>query len=330
MCAGPGVGDGHVPAAYSTLPPKSFTMLTFSCLGVANMQAARHFNSIESLDHPVLAARDLDVARVAYERLGFTIPPRGSHVEWGTGNLCIMFADDYLEIRGIIDASRFTMNLDEHLDNYGEGLMGVAFRTDDVRSSYQDMISHGMCVAEPRRLTRNFEHPEGWTQPSFELCVPEPDDIEGLMHVVVLQHLTPELIRRPDFLSHPNGCTGVNSMSGIIYDADRVAGKLTLLIGDESIQRNSDGVRLVVPTRQRIDLLLPHAYQARFGKSVAMPESEIPRLGAMTLRVESLSRTQEVFAGNDLGFDAVDPRTIRVGPDFTCGVALEFTEEPVS
>jgi len=127
-------------------------MLTFSSLGEANMQAGRHFNSIESLDHPVIAARDLDAARITYEKLGFTIPPRGSHVEWGTGNLCIMFPDDYLEIRGIIDASRFTMNLDKHLEQYGEGLMAVAFRTDNVQFSYEGMIRHGMQVTEPRRL----------------------------------------------------------------------------------------------------------------------------------------------------------------------------------
>ncbi len=161
------------------------------------MQPTCQFNGIESLDHPVLAARDLDGARVTYERLGFTVPPRGSHVEWGTGNLCIMFPDDYIEIRGIVDASRITMNLDQHLERFGEGLMGVAFRSDDVQASFEEMTKHGVSVSEPRRLTRNFEHHEGWTQPSFRLCVPEAADIEGLMHVVVLQHLTPELIRRP-------------------------------------------------------------------------------------------------------------------------------------
>ncbi len=154
------------------------------------MQADRHFNGIESLDHPVIAARDVDAARASYERLGFTIPPRGSHVEWATGNLCIMFAYDYVEIRGIIDASRITMNLDDHLNKYGEGIMGVAFRNDDVQSSYEEMVDHGMSVSEPRRPTRNFEHPEGCTQSSFELCVPAPDDIEWQMHVVVLQHLS--------------------------------------------------------------------------------------------------------------------------------------------
>ncbi len=302
-------------------------MLTFSSPGETNMQAGRHFNGIESLDHPVIAARDLDAARATYERLGFTIPPRGSHIEWGTGNLCIMFQDDYLEIRGIVDASRFTMNLDKHLDQYGEGLMGVAFRTDDVQTSYREMVDHGMRVAEPRRLTRNFEHPEGWTQPSFELCVPEPDDIEGLMHVVVLQHLTPELIRRPDFLSHQNACVGVNAMAGIVHDTERIAAKLALLLGDDSVQTDADGVHLVVPTGQQIDLLLPHAYQARFGDIGRESDSKTPRLGAMTLQVEKLSRTQDVLAGNSVAFDITDEGTIRVGPDYTCGLILDFTED---
>ncbi len=289
------------------------------------MQAGRYFNGIESLDHPVIAARDLDAARITYERLGFTIPPRGSHIEWGTGNLCIMFPDDYLEIRGIVDASRFTMNLDKHLDQFGEGLMGVAFRTDDVQTSYREMVDRGMRVAEPRRLTRNFEHPEGWTQPSFDLCVPEPDDIEGLMHVVVLQHLTPELIRRPDFLAHPNACVGVNAMAGIIDDTKRVAAKLALLLGDDSVQTNADGVHLVVLGGQQIELLLPQAYRARFGDVNDTPDSAMPRLGAMTLRVEDLGRTQDVLAGNDVAFGSPNEGTIRVGPDYTCGIVLDFS-----
>lgn len=294
------------------------------------MQADRQFNGIESLDHPVVAARDLDTARVTYERLGFTVPPRGSHIEWGTGNLCIMFPDDYVEIRGIVDASRFTMNLDKHLDRYGEGLMGVAFRTDDVHASYREMVDHGMRLAEPRRLTRNFEHPEGWTQPSFELCVPETDDIEGLMHVVVLQHLTPELIRRPEFLLHANGCVGVRDMTGLIHNIESVATKLALLLGDESVSRINDGVRLDLPTGQRISLLLPHACRTRFGSSGGAKDSESATLCAMTLRVEELARTKSLLAGNGLKYDSVDDYMIRVTPDYACGVILDFTEESIS
>jgi len=303
-------------------------MPTFSSLGEADMQAGRLFNGIESLDHPVIAARDLDVARVTYERLGFTVPPRGSHVEWGTGNLCIMFPDDYIEIRGIVDASRFTMNLGQHLDRFGEGLMGVAFRSDDIRASYEAMTTHGLRVSEPRRLTRNFEHPEGWTKPSFRLCVPESEDIEGLMHVVVLQHLTPELIRRPEFLVHANGCKGVNDISGVIYDAEQAASKLSHLLGAEAVHRSADGVRLELPTGQRINLLFVHAYRAKFGDISKLQKSKTSCLGAMTLRVESTARVQEILTGNGLTFDIMENRGIRIGPESACGVILDFTEDP--
>ena len=41
------------------------------------------------IDHPVIAVGDMTEARVRYQRLGFTIPPRGRHLEWGTGNWCL-------------------------------------------------------------------------------------------------------------------------------------------------------------------------------------------------------------------------------------------------
>jgi len=143
----------------------------------------------------------------------------------------------------------------------------------------------------------------------------------------VLQHLTPELIRRPDVLSHQNGCVGVNAMAGIMDDIERVAAKLALLLGDDSVQTDADGVHLVVQNGQQIELLLPHAYRARFGDVNHTPDSAMPRLGAMTLRVEDLGRTQDVLAGNNLPFDITDDGAVRVAPDYTCGVILDFTEK---
>lgn len=254
-------------------------------------------NGIESIDHPVIAATDLDEARVQFERLGFTVPPRGSHVEWGTGNLCIMFPDDYLEVRGIIDASRFTMHLDKHLDEHGEGLMGVAFGTADVKESYDQAIENGIDVGELRSLTRNFEHPEGWTQPSFELFAPAAADIEGLMHVVVIQHLTPELIRRPDFLEHANGCVGVNEIAGRILDANSCAAKMRRLLGDDAVECEGREVRLTVPSGQRIILT----------------ESDSQGLDSMALRVRDIAVVEAL-----LGRSTVE----------VCGTVLKFTEDP--
>ena len=130
-------------------------------------------NGIISMDHPVVAVEDMQASKATYQKLGFTIPPRGSHVEWGTGNWCIMFSDDYLELRGIIDASRFIMNLDTHLEQHGEGLMGVAFGTDNAKRSHEDMMRRGIRVGELRRLRRNFELEDGWIERGGEARSPQ-------------------------------------------------------------------------------------------------------------------------------------------------------------
>ncbi len=72
--------------------------------------------AITGLDHALVGVRDLEAARAAYARLGFTLTPRGSHIGWGTANYCIMFARDYVELLGIVDWSRFTNNLDRFLE----------------------------------------------------------------------------------------------------------------------------------------------------------------------------------------------------------------------
>lgn len=288
----------------------------------------RVHNGIELIDHPVIAARDLDAARVQFERLGFTVPPRGSHVEWGTGNLCIMFPDDYLEIRGIIDASRFTMHLDEHLDAFGEGLMGVAFGTSDIDLCHAELRQNGVNPGNLQRLSRNFEHPDGWTQPSFKLCAPDAEDIEGLMHVVVIEHLTPELLRRPDFLAHANSAIGVNAVAGTIYEKRRVADKLRRLLGEAAIVEDEDGVRAVLASGQRLELLLPVEYERKYGAAPPSPQPEAPRLGNLTLRVASLDALCGVLWDRGVDFSEPSGGQVMVAAEHACGAALRFTESP--
>lgn len=264
---------------------------------------------IHNIDHPVIASQDLDTTRAQFERLGFTVPPRGSHIEWGTGNLCIMFPDDYIEVRGIIDPERFTMHLDEHLEKHGEGLMGVAFGTEDVKASYAEAVEQGINTGELRSLRRNFEHPEGWTQPAFSLYAPDADDIEGLMHVVVIEHLTPELIRRPDFLEHANGCLGINEVRGTIIDVERVANKMRRLLGIDAVAESAAGVVLTVPSGQRVRL----------------DKAETGGLQSMTMRVADLDHTERLFIDNDVAF-VRDGATITVSPNDACGTTLLFTE----
>ena len=61
---------------------------------------------IAGIDHLVIAVRDLEAARMGWTRLGFTLSPRGKHLGRGTGNYCVMFPHDYIELFGIVSSER--------------------------------------------------------------------------------------------------------------------------------------------------------------------------------------------------------------------------------
>ena len=285
------------------------------------------YNGIKSIDHPVVAVDDMESSKVVYEKLGFMVPPRGSHVEWGTGNWCIMFANDYFELRGILDPERYTINLDKVLDQFGEGLMGVAFGTDSAQGNYDEMLKNGLQAKEVKQLSRNFELEEGWTQPSFSLCFPQEQDILGLMHVVMCQHMTPELIRKPEYLIHPNGVTGVISVTGIIEDIDDVEVAMGRLLGKEAINRSTEGLTLTLPSQQTINLLTQSAYDMYYGpftKNISTTEKTY--LGATTLKVDDITKIQFVLNSNNIPFIKTGNNKVMVAAAYTCGVALEFIE----
>ena len=60
-------------------------------------------SAITGIDHTLVGVRDLEAARVAWEKIGFRLTPRGRHIGWGTGNYCIMLEQGYIELLGIVD-----------------------------------------------------------------------------------------------------------------------------------------------------------------------------------------------------------------------------------
>src|SRR5512134_1072217 len=69
-----------------------------SMIGMPAMITSRSMRQhIQGIDHVVLVVRDLDAARDTFERMGFTVTPRGHHTI-GSQNHCVMFGHDYIEL----------------------------------------------------------------------------------------------------------------------------------------------------------------------------------------------------------------------------------------
>jgi catechol 2,3-dioxygenase-like lactoylglutathione lyase family enzyme len=84
-------------------------------------------NGIAGIDHIIVGVRNLEATRQNWQRLGFTVTPRGRHIGQGTANYCIMFGRDYLELLGFVERDEHAHRLETFLAQR-EGPMSVAFR----------------------------------------------------------------------------------------------------------------------------------------------------------------------------------------------------------
>ena len=277
--------------------------------------------AITGIDHTLIGVRDLEKARAAYVRLGFTPCPRGSHIGWGTANYCLMFPNDYVEILGIVDPSQFTNNLDAFLAKR-EGLMGLAWATRDNDAVKAELERAGITADGPKDLKRRLELPEGTVLPEFKLVYPRASATPALASFVC-QHLTPELLRRPEWLAHANGAVGLGGITVAVSNTDGLAEAYERLFGMGAVTRTDDTVAVRVGRHtvlfapvDALDLLHP---------GVELPEkAELPLAAVMTVTVRDLAATDAFLRGRGVPHDTVEGHTIMVPPEHACGVWLEF------
>jgi catechol 2,3-dioxygenase-like lactoylglutathione lyase family enzyme len=282
-------------------------------------------HELTGLDHPVIGVRDMQAARRDYEWLGFIVPPRGRHPEWGTGNWCIQFARDYLEIRGIIEPrpAPQTRELTEFLARR-EGLMGIAFGTKGAQLSHDSFAHAGLHPRPVKPLTRDFELPEGTVPVSFALCFLTREEVPGLMHVVVCEHLTPERLRRPEWLQHPNGACCVAAMIVVAPEPALLRPAWEGIFG--RVDEVPNGIRAQVGAGE-ITALTPAAAQRRYAGVTLPPAAEHPCIASVVLGVHSLPATRRFLAGRPGVVES--ERGIVIPPHLACGAILEFQECPL-
>src|SRR5436305_6419355 len=174
-------------------------------------------NGIAGIDYVIIGVRDLERARMGWTRLGFTLTPRGRHLAQETANNCIIFARDYLELLGFVARDDYAHRLETFL-RHREGALSVAFRpAGSAEDAAAALSALGLHPPQPRALGRQLELPEGTVVPRFSLLTLPPEETPGL-DCFLCGHLTPELVRRPEWLAHPNGVTGLRSIHILVQE----------------------------------------------------------------------------------------------------------------
>ena len=164
---------------------------------------------ISSVDHLIIAVKDLDQAISDYEKiLGITPCWKGKHSELGTKNALFNFENTYLELLSPCDAGPGTEFINALLTENGDHLAGIALGTQNIehtkealkKNGYAVEISSGEAVNEkdgkirrwkniflPNALSRELfifiiEHVEGGLSKNENQ---DPSIVKKLDHVVI-------------------------------------------------------------------------------------------------------------------------------------------------
>lgn len=254
---------------------------------------------LTGIDHTLIGVRDLDSARAVWQGLGFTVSPRGRHIGWGTANYCIMLEEGYVELLGIVDPSQFTNNLDKVLESR-EGMFALAFASDDADRLAQELAAAGLHPDGPKDLKRYLELPDGDVLPAFKLLHLPPQETPEL-RAFICQHLTPDLIRRPEWLSHANGARRLVAVT-ICSERPADAGFGYLpLFGEESLMAGDGEVDVATPSGT-LRFMSAQWLKRRYGGAGEIPAVPNPWPAAMTIAVDDLDRAAGVLARRGVAF----------------------------
>lgn len=282
-------------------------------------------HNIKGIDHTLIGVADLEAARSAFEKLGFTLTPRGSHIGWGTANYCIMFDEDYIELLGIVDPSLETNALDVALEERGQGLLGVALASDEPEATHRSLMEAGLEPSGILSLERKLELPEGDVLPAFQLIRLTSSAGLSAKNLFICHHLTPELVRRPEWLVHANGARYIKSVVVVVDEPgalapyyQRLCGSINVTLTDNTMSVRFGRGSLIFVNDRDIDLLFP-------GLTNMDEMPSLPHLIAMTIAVDDLEGTERLLKNSGIGPRRIANGTLRVAPEKACGLLLEFT-----
>ncbi|CAO3355034.1 VOC family protein [Azospirillum melinis] len=285
-------------------------------------------DGITGLDHLVIATRDLDAARDAYARLGFTVTPRGHHTQLKSANHTILFpTGTYLELLGIEEQRPVNAHYAAFL-RQREGIAAIALKTPDAHAAVGPLTAAGFPVSEPVDFGRPVELPGGSRDATFTITQIDPASTPA-GRVFLCQHHTPDLVWRPDRLEHANSATGLEALVIAAADPDAVAATYAALLGGTVTDRGS--ARVVEPVGSgegQVPVLVatPDRLHWAWTADPAFATANLPFFAGFVVRVADPVKAQQALQKSKFP-TVVGEGVMRVGSGSACGAMIAFAQD---
>jgi catechol 2,3-dioxygenase-like lactoylglutathione lyase family enzyme len=234
------------------------------------------------LDHVVIDVRNrIDEAMHSFSALGFQLTPRGHHT-LGSVNHLAMFATDYLELLGFgeLGATR------TEIARFPVGLNGLVFKTADADLVHRRADASGLPVLPVQAFSRPVDLDGATRDARFRTTRLDPDKI-AIGRVYFCEHLTPDLVWRPEWQSHPNSASAISRVVVATADPQRSALLFHDLFGAASVAEHA-GKHVMAAGAAQVELVSPNTIAAEFGEAAPEPAGRAEYMAVLGIRVRSL------------------------------------------
>jgi len=240
------------------------------------------------LDHAVIDVRDhIDDALRCFNSLGFQLTPRGHHT-LGSANHLAMFTTDYLELLGFGEGGATRLEI----ARFPAGLNGLVFKTADADMVHRAAAAAGLPVLPVQSFSRPVTIDNVTRDARFRTTRLDPDKI-AMGRVYFCEHLTPDLVWRPEWQTHPNGAGTIARVVVATSDPGGTAQLFRSLFGNDAIAEPY-GRRVIAAGSAQIELAPRNTITAEFGEAAADPAGRAQHMAALEIKVRSLRDAGEL------------------------------------
>jgi catechol 2,3-dioxygenase-like lactoylglutathione lyase family enzyme len=262
----------------------------------------------------------LEEAARRYRALGFNLTPRPPSHSLGSANHFAMFAPEYIELLSPGSGAR------PDLAGYPVGLNGLVFAMEGAEALHEDLLARGLPVQSVQRFSRAVDLPDGETgEARINVVRIEPRTVfDGRTYFC--EHLSPELIWRPEWQAHPNGARGLERIALSARDPNAVANVFDRMFGPGAVARTTGqgGPHVLRAGKVAVEVWPQDELSRTLGPAMPDPAGRADHLVLLGIRVHSLRETRELLRANGIHIAAVGVNRILVPSTEAMNVAMEF------
>lgn len=242
------------------------------------------------IDHLVInIGRRMEQAHRLFKHLGFTLTPLGRHT-MGSINHLMMFDKDYIELIGLPDDGTETRG---ELLLSQIGTDGLVFQTSDADQTYQELIERKQDVRPVQAFSRPVELDDKVSDAKFKTVRYTPGFFPA-GRVYFCQHLTPELVWRPEWQTHANGAHSIAALLIVSQTPKKDADQYAAVCGGKA-RRGAHGEYRIQGQTYELVIVSPKAYENCFGAFVCDPGGRPSFFGAIAIRTNKLDALRKIL-----------------------------------